>query len=206
MNHKDFYQFKQDKTDSEIARQIVKESKNIPDFGYHGEADLGETWAFTFSVNRDSDVLERSNWEVISEDMITRHPKNTIIDHCSHWACGWEDHLSVKMITKNGRITKAGRRVLYWLDKLDGYPAADEDHYSNMEYEEYSSNMEESIKCESRATIDDKPESWVEIVVDYIKTQMESEFDSAWDNEGWLYKEDILEALGDLGWLEKETD
>ena len=191
------------------ARQIVAESKHIPDFGYHGSLDLGITWAFTFSVHRDSDRLSRSNWEVISEDMLKKHPATVEITHCGHWAVGWIDHLTVKMIDKNGRITRAGIDVLDWLERLDGYPVADEDHFSRLEFDENYDNALESIRSETYRSdlVDDLPDNWKGLVYEWIHdNNMPALEDSEQGNEGWLDSEAINEACEALGYLEKETD
>jgi hypothetical protein len=127
------------KLTKEKSLELAKEICKRPDsFCYFGDnKDLFDTWGFTISVHRDSDALGRSNFEVISEDMQKRFPKQVEITECGHWAVGWIKHLTVKMLTKDHkRVTKAGLAILEWLDKLEDYPVADESHWSETEYDE----------------------------------------------------------------------
>lgn len=189
------------------ARRIVRESKHIPDFGYHGDLPLGETWGFTFSVHRDSDRLERSNWEVISTDLLKKHPNTVEIVHCGHWAVGWLDHLAVKMIDQNGRITRAGIDILDWLEKLSDYPVADEDHYSELEYTENYDNALESIRSETyRADmVDNLPENWRGLVYEWVYENNPDEIQRSEDqSEGWIDTETIMEACKALGYIAVE--
>ena len=190
------------------AKYILSESKHIPDFGYHGDLDLGGTWAFTFGVCRDSGQLERSNWEVISSDMIKKHPQSVEITRCNHWAVGWVDYLTVKMIDKNGRITRAGLDVLDWYEKLADYPLADEDHYSDLQWEEGYDGALQSIRYDHPTNmIDDLPENWVGLIYEWIHENDQDSLDEAVnDNEGWLDKDTIETACEALGYLESEEE
>lgn len=193
-----------DRSMNTVARQIVQDFNHISDFGYHGTLPLGKTWGFTFSVHRDSDRLERSNWEVISNDLLKKHPNTVEIVHCGHWLVGWVDHLAVKMIDKNGRITRAGIDVLDWLEKLDGYPVADEDHYSRLESDENYENALESIRSETyRADmIDGLPENWKGLVYEWLRENRESAMlDSEDRSEGWIDGWAINDACKALGYI-----
>ncbi len=124
-----------------LAEEAVKESADIPDFAYTGEVDLGVTWATTFSQNRDSDLLEQSNYEAVKKDLEKRFPKDVSDERFSHWAVGWVDHLLVRMLDKKGKVTKAGIAALEWKDQLESYPVADEEDYSRREYEASLENI-----------------------------------------------------------------
>ena len=206
---RDYYQFKQGKSQNQIARELVKQSAHIPNFGYHGDLDLGITWAFVFSVANGSDRLERSNWEVISEDLLKRHPKTVEITPCGHWLVGWVDHLTVKMVDKNGQITRAGIDVLDWLEKLDQYPVADEDHYSELECTENYNNALQSIKDETYRVdlADDLPDNWRGLVYEWLSENNPKAIETAEDrSEGWLDQESITEACKALGYLDSEDE
>lgn len=94
-----------------------------------------------FSVHRDSDILERSNWEVISRDLTERFPNHVKIIGAGHWAVGWVDSLRVHLHNPiTGRDLPKGYEALEaayeWHRKLGDYPVADEDHYSDLEMKE----------------------------------------------------------------------
>ncbi len=206
---RNYYQFKQGKSQNQIARELVKQSAHIPNFGYHGDLDLGITWAFVFDVHRDSDRLERSNWEVISKDLLKKHPKTVEITNCGHWLVGWVDHLTIKMVDKNGRITRAGIDVLDWLEKLDQYPIADEDHYSNLEYTENYDNALQSIKDETYRVdlADNLPDNWHGLVYEWLSENNPKAIETAEDrSEGWLDSEAITEACKALRYLESDDE
>lgn len=100
------------------------------------------------SQNRDSDALERSNWQVIETDLVTRFgdteytpyiegkgeqylSKDIAVASLNHWAVGWVEHLCFNTARKD--IAKA---VKEWGEKLDNYPVADEMHWSKLEWDE----------------------------------------------------------------------
>lgn len=100
-----------------------------PDFGYHGNLDLFNTYGFTpFSVNRDSALLDRSNWIVIHDDLMARFPDSFEVVACKHWACGWIEHLAIN-VTDEDAVDAA----IDWYLALKDYPIADEGIYSQME-------------------------------------------------------------------------
>lgn len=133
---------KQDKT---ILKGKVYEalsaSLNIPNFMYTGELELGRTWTFTFSTHRDADILNISNYEVILEDLQRVNKDHVEVAECGHWGVGWIKHITVKMI-HDGRITAVAKRVMWWKDRLEDYPVADEDDYSEREMQKQEENFE----------------------------------------------------------------
>jgi len=121
----------------EFCETAVRESDpaNIPDFGYFGDLPFGETWARTFAHCRDSDTLEESNWNVITQDLLERFPDHTTIESYSHWAVGWCESLCVQMLTEDRKPTEAAYAVFEWHKSLEDYPVADEEDYSRAEWE-----------------------------------------------------------------------
>lgn len=95
--------------------------------------------------HRDSSALERSNFQVIREDLESRFGADSvIIDRSSHWAVGW--HETILVPAWNEENVKLGNHPMIhpafiaacdWLDKLDNYPVADDSHYSDLEYHEF---------------------------------------------------------------------
>ena len=155
----------------QAAEALVNESnpRNIRDFGYHGETPIGKTWAMAFSVHRDSDILGESNWAVISADMERRFPEDVTIERMGHWAVGWVDYLLVRMLDDDGQLTEAGDAALDWKDKLDRYPVADENDYSERESEEaYRSSMEEINTTLNHAAGDTLPDNLPEDAAEQV--------------------------------------
>lgn len=99
---------------------------------------LGRVWfepgAWGFSpigTHRDADTLTRSNWEVITKDLLARFPDSFLVFHTSHCLVGRYDHLAVNTGDESAMIALAE-----WAHKLDGYPVANEDHWSELEWSE----------------------------------------------------------------------
>ena len=140
----------------ELATKAVASFNKITNFGYFGDLPLGETWAFTISRHRDTDVLTESNYETIEKDMETRFPGDTETVHCGHWAVGWIDHLAVRMLEEDGSPTAAATAILEWKEKLEDYPVADDEDYSRREWEEWTEYLtNEGIPEESISDITD---------------------------------------------------
>lgn len=114
--------------------QAIK-SNSAECFVYYGER---EGWLVALSQNRDSDALERSNWSVISSDIMNADRDNVAIESVSHFLVGWVEYLLVRP------DSPAATRAEEWLDRLESYPIADEDHFSALEWQE-----EWCLKCES---------------------------------------------------------
>ncbi len=131
--------------DSAIIK-FANDALEIPsDFAYFGDLHQEDGWGRTFSQHRDSDTLERSNWQVITKDLTTRFPDDTAIESYNHWAVGWLETLRVKVLLNpndsdpitEDNLTPAFHAVAEWLTDLDIYPVADESHWSELEYDEF---------------------------------------------------------------------
>ncbi len=108
------------------------------DFGYFGDLDLS-VWGFSpIAQNRDSDLLEQSNFAKAVEVMRNKHPHSVQVERFGHWACGWIEQLMVKTSNK-----RAMQTLLELLESLEDYPVLDEEDLGNREaeqaYEAYDS-------------------------------------------------------------------
>lgn len=192
----------QSKPVSSWAIDMLKKSRSIPDFGYSGDLDLGHTWAFVpVSVHRDSDALQRSNYEVIYQDMLKRFPDDTDYTPCSHWLVGWFDHLTIRLIDENGLETAASEAIQEWLRKLDDYPVADEEHFSNTEYEEQletirNAPMSRDLTVKAKRS----PKSWFYHVYRYMDDEQQTI-----GYVGELAYSDIYAAGKALGYIYKSA-
>lgn len=180
-----------------LAEEAVKEAAQLTDFRYRGEVDLGRTWAITFSVNRNSDLLGQSNYKTIKEDLEERFPRDVSDEHFSHWVVGWVDHLLVRMLDKKGKVTKAGIAALEWRDRLERYPVADDEDYSDREFEATLEN----IKFEG--SLDDET---AQAVYDWFRENDQMALESVDNQGGYPSKKKIDTALKALGLMELEED
>jgi hypothetical protein len=97
-------------------------------FAYFGDLDQDRWGRIGFAEQtRDSDPLERSNHEVIRDDLLNRFPDAFVVEGASHWLVGWIDE--IKVDTHNEEALEA---ALEWKNRLDDYLVADEDHYSDL--------------------------------------------------------------------------
>lgn len=116
------------------------------DFAYYGDLYEEDGWGRSgLAVHRDSEALDRSNWETITEDLQQRFPGDFEIESANHWAVGWIDELRVRVKDESGNITDAFRAVVDWADALMDYPVADEDHYCRLENEELMEYLEQNV-------------------------------------------------------------
>lgn len=103
-----------------------------------------------YSVTRDSDTLARSNFRVIARalgfadasDVPNYDPRDddsepapaVILTRAGHWACGWIDTLRIHTSAPEALLRAADEMI----GALDDYPVADEDDFSDLEYDEAS--------------------------------------------------------------------
>jgi hypothetical protein len=143
-------------------------------FAYYGDR---EGWSIALTVHRDSEALDRSNWEVITADILAiptdGDPADGLpdaaIESASHFLVGWVDYLLVRP------GSSAERRALEWREKLDNYPVADEDHYYELEW-----NEEWCVRCD-RATREEHPTTRC--------GKFRSAEDDKWPQENWAKAE-----------------
>ncbi len=116
----------------EYKQKSLEAWQEQPDFAYFGDLE-SPPWGVVGGIgqHRDSDALERSNFEVISEDLLERFPESVQIERSSHWAVGWVE--SMRLDTSDEKATLA---AMDWHERLESYPVADEEHWSNLEREE----------------------------------------------------------------------
>jgi len=92
----------------------------------------GESWDGWYAApvgrSRDSDTVERSNWEV----QLERIPESETVQVVreGHWAVGWVEWLAIHESDRGalGEAEKIG-------EELENYPMLDEDHHSQLEWE-----------------------------------------------------------------------
>ena len=91
---------------------------------------LGQTWEgyYVFlSQTRDSDALTRSNFECGLKQV----GSGIAVSHERHWACGWIETILIPK--ENTEALKIADDILW---SLADYPVLDEEHYSQLEYED----------------------------------------------------------------------
>lgn len=108
---------------------------------------------------RDSDALERSNWEVVTADLLALarelpDGRETVeIHRFGHWAVGWIEEVVISPDAPDALAAAQG-----WAARLDRYPVADEEHYAETEYCEHDAHwravsMRERVEMCRRAGV-----------------------------------------------------
>jgi len=132
---------------SENILKCAQDGLQIPeDFGYWGPEDMFKTWGFCgIDKNRDSSLLEISNFDVITKDLMSIFPNDFRIETYNHWAVGSVDRLCCRILKqeipfidqlKYEDITTAFVEAMKWQDQLNDYPVADESDYYEKQYED----------------------------------------------------------------------
>lgn len=105
--------------------------------------------------NRDSKCLERSNFEVVQEDLdfyselsaeeeAAGHESNFEVHNFGHYTCGWFEI----MIVRPG--SQAAKKAEEWEACLSDYNIASEEHYSELEEEEAQETWKNCYSNEER--------------------------------------------------------
>ena len=176
------------------------------DFGYWGNEDMFKTWGFTgIDQHRDSFILDRCNFEVITKDLMKRYPNDFRIETYSHWACGSVDRLVCRILKNFGdeiieeNITSAFIAAMNWHNELGEYPIADEDRYEEMLFEDGVDSMK-YLPFYLVNLIDQSVEDWHEKIYHEIHYNMRIE-----DYD--IQDDDIRMAIYQLQiWNEEEVD
>ena len=181
------------------------------DFGYWGSEDMFKTWGFCgVDKNRDSDLLEISNFDFITKDLISKFPNDFKIENYSHWMVGNVARLDCRILkyelpfidqVKEKDITTAFIAAMEWLDILRDYPVADEADYSDKQYEQSIAEIIEWDKCNPGMIYKDNlsVENWSDSICYELQ------------NEGYSYSEDsyypdeaIYKAIYNIGLKSEE--
>ena len=179
------------------------------DFGYSGSDDTFITWGFCgIDKNRDSKILESSNFEVITRNLMRRFPDDFRIEGYKHWAVGHVDRLVVRILKQDGpineeNITDAFRAAMEWKDELDDYPVADDDHYSEMIYKDAI----EVIRYSPNKILDminKDATDWEDLIYQYLSYYEELQIDS--DAEVYPEDEQIIAAIFHYELMFKDED
>ena len=99
----------------------------------HPENYAGAVWPgyrVFLSQNRDSDALTRSNFER-GLALIGGESETVQVVRERHWACGWVEWIGIH--EDNAEAIAKAEAIL---EKLDGYPVLDDDHFSELEWNE----------------------------------------------------------------------
>ena len=158
-------------------------------------------------LTRDSGLRERAN-----ATSLKAHLKSTPgiqgsweIHTFNHWAVGWVEHLSFKVLKKGPgkKTTKVYEVIKDWFDGLSDYPVADEELLSQMKYD---AAIEAIISQGSRWLKEPIPEEWASEVWTWLWNNDPSELEDPDGNGAYPSVESVREALRSLGIHEEEEE
>lgn len=200
----------------EIDDTWTREAISLPgSFAYFGDRPVGVTWSLgPVIITRDSDILAKANHKAMMRELEELCDAGVLnsddyeITGCSHWACGWVDHFSFKVLDveldedddelPDGKheTTRIAKWVKRWFDALEGYPVADDELYSEMRWEDSLDTLENHIlgpEVKLTQVEGQLPEDYV--------SQIHSELREEIDEHGcWPIKE-VREIALEKGWL-----
>lgn len=186
----------QNYTISKLAEMALKKPD---DFGYWGSEDMFKTWGFAgHDKSRDSNIMEQSNFKVITEDLMDKYPNDFKIENFTHWAVGYVDRLICRILIDESKgcdednITESFKASMNWHDQINDYPIADEsDYYDRLQDEaiDYIKNMADYLLL----VIDTGKYGWAETI--YFRLTHDLNFEFNVDADQYPNDNKILEAV-----------
>lgn len=185
-----------DYTISKLAEMALKKPD---DFGYWGYEDMFKTWGFAgHDQSRDSNIMEKSNFKVITGDLMNQYPNDFRIETFAHWAVGSVDRLICRILIDETKgcdednITESFKASMNWHNRINDYPIADEDYY-------YEKLQDEAIDCINNMedylllVTNTEEDGWAEKIYYTLTNDLNFEFDV--DAEQYPNDNKILEAV-----------
>lgn len=181
--------------DDDYVMEAAREALTHPPDSSFSDDDLFVTWGLTIGMHRDSDLVDTSNFERVTEDMRRVFPADVYVTHAGHWAVGWADQLTVRVLEPwadpygyTARdVTRAFRVITSVAAHLrEQYPVYDEADLSEREYEAMEANRAD-------AWGDVRHQLWLayDIEEDDVTEADRAVFDAEWER-----------ALGEYGYAE----
>lgn len=188
----------------ELASMALKKPE---DFGYWGPKDMFKTWGFSGIDDTSQSILEKSNFEVISKDLMERFPGDFRIETYKHWVVGSIDRLVCRILLSEGDVTENNISpsfiaAMEWQERLMEYSVADEHDYLNKEYESVIESIKE-LPSYLLDLIDTSDSNWADFIYNELAINMNLEIVP----DAGLYPkdEDILMAVYNIQYWNKEN-
>lgn len=167
---------------------FAREALTSPrDFAYFGDLDLGTTWSLgPVILTRDSDLLAQSNGAATVAAFEAAHgpegeENGWVITRCSHWAVGWVEHLSFRVLEEDGTPSRQCVTMQEIESALADYPVLDDEDYSRREYEQQCEDIESAART---WVATDAPDEWASFVFGAAWDAPEREWRRFFDGEG----------------------
>lgn len=197
-------------SEEEIAEWKAEALKRPSEFGYFGDnEELFETWSLGICIeNRDSRLREKANASSIKSILKADSSleEDWEITGCRHWAVGWVDHLTFRVVDADGEISRIARVIKGIFDALSEYPVLDDELYSEMEYDATIVNIGDHYPGSSSLK-EDVPEDWPTKMYRWWMDNDEwSAIDDHDDGGGYPSEEQFEECARALGFWDTSED
>lgn len=193
-----------DRTDVDITEKDIKEALKEPTsfayFGSRGESQMFITWSLgPVFRTRDSEVIAQSNARILIKKLESDPTLKDewTITGCSHWACGWVDHLSFRVLDNDNKPTRIFRVIKGWFEDLQDYSIADEDDCQQLAEELSLKHLPYICK---NLLIDNPPEGWEHDLYSAL-TETHSTLEELYPSE-----DEVRPLLADLNLLKPDED
>ena len=173
---------------------LFPEGKRPDGFMLHD--DLSEVFDWITSteiqINRDSDELTESNWQVFIDGLEKTNSEDWRILRFGHFACGYYEIVILKPNSESYDF------YIQCLESLENYPVLDEEHFCNLEHERIMESIKDNADYDLRSLM----------VNDDLLEQFESEFseDQLIEIVENCYSDGILEAIEGYVYLEDKFE
>lgn len=151
------------KMSEEEIEQWKKKALTPPDsFAYFGGDDeMFATWSLGPMIeSRDSPIIDKANAQSIKDTLRedASLSEDWRITECSHWAVGWVNHLSFRVIDESGSVSRVARIIKELYNRLETYSVLDDELLCDMELEATLWNIKNHWKRSSLK--DELPDGW----------------------------------------------
>jgi hypothetical protein len=191
-----------DWTDIETAaKDSAGNWQQFSSFAWHRGYNLedADRWAIFYTSRRDAGLLDQSNHAEIAKllaPFTDGDDPDVVAESHSHWAMGHVDGFAIRVLDKDGQITDAFKEFCSIKEKLDDYPILNESDYTEREYEATLENY----RSEMWVLRKQLPAGWESKVYRWFGDHGHDRYTENRDDQGgWAPKEQITEALHDLG-------
>jgi len=159
------------------AKELRGNWRRFESFAWHRRYDLDdpEEWGIVYTHNRDSNLLEESNADVIKarlEPFLEVEEPDLCYEEHNHWAVGWVGGWSVRCL-RDGEPTEAFKALRELMEAAREGIIDEEDYYARL-----GEAADQAIEDQCRSFImDDPPEDWVSKVYEYLREHHPEELD-----------------------------
>jgi hypothetical protein len=185
------------------AKQLAGNWRKLDSFAWSRGYDLEDRdrWCIWYTSHRDARLLEQSNEKIITDRLrpfSEGDDPDLVFESHSHWAVGYIKGFSVRVYRDDGSITPAFEEFCRLKEALDDYPILDDEDYTAREHEATLENYCNEMWRQRK----ELPEGWeAEVYGWFCDHGLDRFIENRDDQGGWAPREQIIEALRDLGLL-----